>query len=365
MSVPSYVHENVEDLQRLVIRFRNQPPEKRLTMLLLLKSDPFYPFNALAQEIGCSPRSISRWWKTYLSEGLDGLLAGSRPDGSSSSFPHSKQTPDSSSALRHPDLSEQERAWSIQNLLVNVLHQFPVDQNIGTWCQEVRDVLQSAFDDVDRVTISVNTNCDLLHPEEYHPRLSIAQDAYPDDAHKGLGIVRHDINKADVAEELVREFERQGYPVDRYHTPFVLNLEYRGAYLGTVFLWREKSNPSISTETVETFFHLEQFLIYVMSDVILRHHYNAPVERVFYATLREVSAHASLTPQEHRVITYRLLGYMYKEIASELNISQDGVKKTLQQVYRKTETGSHIEFFAKYFAPRIVPPRSVEANGAL
>lgn len=367
MSDPSFVRENVEDLQRLIDRFHNRPQEKRLRLLLLLKSDPWRAPGDAARDVPCSPASAARWWATYRDEGLEGLIRSRRPGaaGAPLSAPIGRAEVPPERTEASDNETTPNDALPLQNRLVELLHRLPVDLPVGDWCREMRDVLQSAFADVDRVTISVNANCDLLHPEEYHPRLAIAQDAYADDPHKGLGINRHDVTKTDVAEELINEFTRQGYPVDRYHPPFFLNLEYRGAYLGTVFLWSEKAGPRLSQRTIDTFFQLKPFLVFAMSDVILRHHYTVPVERVFYSTLRQVASQAMLTPQEHRVITYRLLGYMYKEIAAELEISQDGVKKTLQQIYRKTGTGSHIEFFAKYFAPRIVPSRPAGTEATL
>lgn len=311
MSVPSFIRENAEDLTRLVAQFRGQPQEKRLKMLLLLQANPSRSFEDIAQELECSPSTIRRWWKAYNTSNLEGLIGNSRSDTSPASAPQPhNQTALSFGASTSSERMIEEHVWRVQELLIEFLHQFPVDANIGDWSRGMRDVLQSAFVDVDRVTISVNANCDLLNPEEYQPRLSIAQDAYPDEAHKGLGIVRHDTATTDVAEELLHEFERQGYPIHLYHPPFVLNLEYRGAYLGTLFFWRENVAPLLSQQTIDILFQLEKFLVYAMSDVILRHHYMAPVERVFYSTLRQVASQASLTPQEHRVITYRLLGYM-------------------------------------------------------
>lgn len=363
MTVPSYVRESVEELKQLAVRHGNQPQEKRLRMLLLLKTDPDKRHVDIAHQLGCSARTVSRWMHTYRSGGLPALL------GSRKRSRQQNDLPDSSASSKdipgHRRHSGGAFAWIIQDRLIRALNQLPIDADVGAWGRTVRDVLQEAFEDVDRITVNVNMNCDLLRPDEYNPRLSISQDAFPDDDHKGLAIARYDTTESYAGENLIREFQRQGYPVDEYHPPFILNLEYRGAYLGTLFLWRGLSEVPISEETIETLSQLEEFLVYAMSDVILRHHYIAPVERAFYSTLREITAQAALTAQEHRVITYRMLGYMYKEIAAELNISQDAVKKTLQQIYRKTGTGSHIEFFAKYFTIRVIPPHSPDTDAPM
>jgi DNA-binding CsgD family transcriptional regulator len=66
-----------------------------------------------------------------------------------------------------------------------------------------------------------------------------------------------------------------------------------------------------------------------------------------------MSKDAGLSLQERRVVTLRLLGHAYKEIADKLNISEDAIKKHLGSVHRKTGTRSYTELFAKYFTPRL------------
>lgn len=409
------VQESAEHLSRLIQEFRNTPLEKRLTMLRLLRTDPDIHPSEMADSLGCSGRTIQRWLKTYRQNGIDGLLKSRHTSdehqlddnqldalrrelmtGTMETLDDIRQwlhdelgltissrsisgilarigarhvwmvPPGSESSPIAANASTREKSIDIQERIVGFLQEFPVDAPIGDWCREVRDILQASFSDIDRITISVNTQSDLLHPGEYSPTYAISQNAYPDPAHKGLQMTPHRPEQNDIATHLIEEFKRRGHPVDRYAQPYVVHLAYKEAYLGTIFLWREKTSPEISESTLSVFAQLESFLVFVISDAIMRHHYTAPIERVFYSTLRDVAQRAQLTPQEYRVITFRLLGYMYKEIASELNISQDSVKKTLQHVYRKSDTGSHIEFFAKYFTSGIVPPRqSEEASSGL
>ena len=408
MATNSIVYEDVQHLNRLLDQFRATPQERKLQMLLLLKSDPTTPYNQIAEQLQCSLRTVQRWQRTYQTQGLDTLLQNRQR---TNEHHISEQELDALREIlsegemetlediqrwlreqfnrhiskrgisgilsrinaRHlwvirktntPDNHHQEVANKVQNQIIRFLAQLPVEIPVGEWCRETRDMLQETFPDIDRVTISVNTHCDLLHPKEYKPTFAISQDAYPAHQHKGLHITRHSVEgEANIAETLLNEFQRQGYPIERYHPPCIMQLTYRGAYLGTIFFWRDRSESEVSQTTLQTLAHLEEFLVYALSDAVMRHHYTTPVERVFYSTLREVATQAKLTSQEYRVIAYRLLGYMYKEIALELNVSQDSVKKTLQQVYRKTETGSHIEFFAKCFTPRVVPPRPAEEQG--
>ena len=400
------VREDEEYLNRLVQQYHNTLHERKLRMLLFMKTDSSMPLDNIAAQLDRSPRTIQRWQRIYRTQGLEALI-GKAQEGSSHQITK-EESQALCNALANEELStlediqhwlqreygktfskrgisgilsridarriwtvnkevpdsrnqNQEEANRLQNQLTRFLYQLPVEIPVGDWCRQTRDILQEAFPDVDRVTISVNTSCDLLHPKEYKPRFAISQDAYPDHEHKGLHIIRHTSGEeTSIASNLLREFQRQGYPIEDYHPPSVMTLHYRGAYLGTIFFWRDRLQSAISKDTLRVISLMEKFLVYALSDAIMRHHYTTPVERVFYSTLREVASQARLTPQEYRVMTYRLLGYMYKEIASELNVTQDNVKKTLQQVYRKTETRSHIEFFAKYFTPRIIPSQLPE-----
>lgn len=404
MATTPTVHEDVQHLTTLLEQFRATPQERKLQMLLLLKSHSAMPYSHVAEQLQCSLRTVQRWLHIYQENGLEGLLQNRKHN---NSHHISEQELEALRAIlaegemetlediqrwlhkqfgrhiskrgisgilsridaRHLWIikeeigtnNSQEVANNVQNQIVRFLSQLPVEIPVGEWCRETRDILQDAFPDIDRVTISVNTHCDLLHPEEYKPTFAISQDAYPAPEHKGLHITRHSAEgEASIVETLLSEFQRQGYPIEHYHPPCILKLSYRGAYLGTIFFWRDRSKPQVSHNTLQILARLEEFLVYALSDAVMRHHYTTPVERVFYSTLREVANQAKLTSQEYRVIAYRLLGYMYKEIALELNVTQDSVKKTLQQVYRKTETGSHIEFFAKCFTPRVIPPRHTE-----
>jgi DNA-binding CsgD family transcriptional regulator len=49
-------------------------------------------------------------------------------------------------------------------------------------------------------------------------------------------------------------------------------------------------------------------------------------------------------------------GYSYKQCADKLGISITTLKKYCSIIYRKTETRSQGELFARYFAPRLGAP---------
>jgi DNA-binding CsgD family transcriptional regulator len=156
---------------------------------------------------------------------------------------------------------------------------------------------------------------------------------------------------------IVDELRQQGFPVDSYHPP--ISFEYLfgdHAYLGTIVLWRELRRAPISQATLDTMAGLESFLIYALSDIVLRHKRAEPLVGVFDDALEQLTEEAGLSKTEVRVVLLLLLGHSYKDMADMLSVSMDTVKYHLKTIYRKTGTRSGSELFAKYFTPRLDLP---------
>src|SRR5688500_11153396 len=69
------VQEPYRRIQTLEKEYAGTPRGRRFTMLRLVKQNPERQIAELASEIGCSERTIKRWWKEYQEGGLE-LLAG-------------------------------------------------------------------------------------------------------------------------------------------------------------------------------------------------------------------------------------------------------------------------------------------------
>jgi DNA-binding CsgD family transcriptional regulator len=238
--------------------------------------------------------------------------------------------------------------------IAQFLNSLPMTNDRLKWMEAFRDALQQLLGDVDRVVVSVDTYCDLLYPETYRPAIDIAQysSSSADDAATALMTTqRTGKGRADV---LLEDFQRLGYPLDDYHQPLTYNYYYAGqAYLGTIFLLRDKNKTPISQRTIDAMQTLEPFLIFALSDVVARHYYAKPLDRVFNDTLAEISRDANLSIQDFRILSSLLMGYSYKQVADLMEVSLDTIRKHIKRIYRKTRTGSLAELFAKYFTPRI------------
>jgi DNA-binding CsgD family transcriptional regulator len=150
---------------------------------------------------------------------------------------------------------------------------------------------------------------------------------------------------------------------DIYHPP--VGREYyheESAYLGTIFLWRERVRAPISEPTLVLLDRLEGFIMFMMSDAVTRHHYSKPLDRVFFEVIRDISARYGLAMQERRVLVLRLMGLSYKSIGVKLCIATNTVGKHVTSIYRKTGTGSTAELFAKFFSPLISEEISLASN---
>jgi DNA-binding CsgD family transcriptional regulator len=337
------------NLEPIEERYRGRPEQIRIRALRLLQEDPARTHRDVAELLGVSKVTVDRWWGIYRKSGIEGLLAlRMTPAGTA------RQSPPVAASAVEP--ARAARSLPDSDALIRLMNSLPLSLDVADAITVLRGELMAILPDVDRVVISVDTACDLANPELYRPTLDVIQDATSRETARRRVHVREFSAEKSSMEALLQLLRRQGYPIDDYHPPEFFELTYeQQAPLGTIFLWRELSKPPISQSTRNLLERLIPFLIYALSNIVARHQYRSPGDRIFRNALEQMSNECSLTPQERRVVTYRLYGHSYKVIAAELEVSEDTVKKHLGSVHRKTKTAGHAELFAKYFSPLIVP----------
>ena len=237
-----------------------------------------------------------------------------------------------------------------------LMNNIPDDFDTIVWIEKFRDLLGTLFNDVDRITISVNANCWLLDPEKYDPGFMIVQSAHSiNDNEQKIWIESHSQNQSPT-KDLYKIIKEIGFPVDQYHIPVSYDYYLKGsAYLGSIIFWRYKKAMETSSATFRQIERLSPFLEYALSAVLARRHYSNPIDVSFYHAFHTMGKEKGISLNERDVLCYRLFGYSYKDIAVKVGVTEGTIKKQLQSVYRKTGTRSHAELFAKYFAPRIAP----------
>lgn len=404
----STVKEDVKTLKELESQYQGSPQEVRIRMLRLLRENPSYTLAQISSLIDCSERSVQRWWEVYSRHGIEAALdikkrgrkSGSRLSEEILTSFRSKLQTEGFRELREAQQWLQEThgvrysksgvwnllrgenaqpsRWGVNNgstivasqarsqvpatngskppsKFVAFLNSLPATSDSLLWINTFRESLRLLFEDVDRVSINVNHECDLQNPELYAPTVAISQHmkSSADDGRDGSVMVESNKHSSH-ADRVLAGIRRQGHQLDLLHPPHCVDFYYGGnAYLGTIIFWRERTKAPISPETIESIAELKPFLIFALSDLVARNEQARPIDGVFNEALTALSREAKLTTQEQRVIVLQLLGHSYKEMADVLFVTIDTVKKHFKNIHQKTHTKGQAELFAKYFTSRL------------
>jgi DNA-binding CsgD family transcriptional regulator len=255
------------------------------------------------------------------------------------------------------ETSAPEKAGSLPPLVPENILQFlnalPLTGDSVEWINAFREGLKNVLGDVDRVALAVNINCNLQHPEQSE-WITIWQHSMTVSGSSQTAVTNSNVEGKTQAEKMIEEFRQMGYPLDEYHAPLSFNYSYGGkAYLGTILLFRDRTKQPISARTIDAMAALEPFFVFALSDLVSRHYYARPIDRVFTDILKELAGESGLSTQDIRILSLMLLGYSYKQVADRMELSIDTIRKHMKRIYRKTRTGSLAELFAKYFTPRL------------
>lgn len=401
------ITESLRILKELEEQHAGTLQEARITMLRLLKEKPTRNLRDIVPLLGRSERSLQRWWHLYQRRGLGGLLeigkpGGKRPrkiDPSKLHILQNKVRSDgtrklgalqrwlreehnieySSSGLWYlmrKTVGAQTGGWMlfddvdiplnntaqrrlssqgpVPGHIIDFLNSLPTTGDSKLWIAGFREALLNLLGDIDRITISVNVDCNIIDPESYNVGTFIIQHVSPSQEVSASVDVQSNAMTESHAGRILDAMRGQNYPFASYHTPSSFDYFYKGeAYLGVIILWRELSKPPINQVTLETVRMLEPFLIFALSYLVARHQTEKPIGRVFNEAIGAMIRDAGLSPQEHRIAVLQLMGHSYKEIADLLFVSLDTVKKHFKYIHRKTGTRSQAELFAKYFSSRL------------
>lgn len=402
------VVETLQFLEELEEQHRGTSRERRARMLRTLKQRPAVSFADLQKEIGCSERSLQRWWELYRAGGLAALLGtenrrrgkprridetalqGLREKLKFEGFSRLSEVQEwletahgvsysrsgvwnllrsSTDAaprgwrLLHdfgethpsePAADESPQSTGVSNQVIHFLNALPTSSDSREWIMQFREALRGLLGDVDRASVNVNLDCSLSDPHAYNPKLVISHRVGHDmDSDPDVVVSR---TESTPSQRLLEGVRQQGFPMADYHAPQMLDYYYADtAYLGTIILWRNIEKEPISAGSISLLGALRPFIVFLLSDLVARHQADRPIDRVFHDALGFLVDDAKLSPQEERVVILQLMGHSYKEMADVLNVTVDTVKKHFKQIHRKTGTRGQAELFAKYFTSRLIP----------
>jgi DNA-binding CsgD family transcriptional regulator len=406
--------ESAEFLGRLERKHRTGPFAARTRMLRVLRRRPHLSVAAIAELIGVSAPTIDRWIGIYRRGGVEALLSREpRQRRSDSKLPlrileamarryrsgalgsieevrlwlaeyHGIDYSRSSvgvllkgflDADRERETKSPERNWSRSTtirlgesehgfeappgdttadaaLLLRLLNNAPKSFDSASDIAALRDALAVFVPTVDRMMIAVDTAFDPLAPEAYVPTAEVIQHSARGRS-RGVS-VRTEAGSRTFSQSILEGLYEQGFPHGEYHPATVIDLTYRGSTaIACILLWRERTKSALLDRDLASIERLRPFLESTVVTIIVRHQHRRPQEGVIDKALVAATKRYQLTPQERRIMTYRMLGHSYKQIASVLEVTQDNVKKHLQSVHRKTGTVSIVDMFGKLFMPRL------------
>lgn len=400
------VTEGQHMLEWHIRQHQGTPVEHRLHGLKYIKEHPNVSFEEISRVSGYSARSLRRWLGLYRDGGIDAVIGDPEKRPGARSKLESEELEDLRNRLRRGEFGdlgeiqaflkeeygveyslkgisnlvrnrlEIERGWVISETtdsvtrqssehsesesvrmpkhIIGFLNSLPTTSDTVGWITAFRDGLQQLLPDVDRLTLSVNTLCELQNPDLYRPTVNYMESFPSGERGQGEVTVSRAVDNQEPADRHLAHLIMRGFPVKAYHSPRVYVYRYSGtAHLATLLLWREKGKVDISPATLAFMAEIEPFLVFMFSDLVTRHQHAKPGDRSFIDALAVMAQEAQLTEQERRAVILQLFGHSYQEIADRLHLSIDTVRKHVKNIYRKTGTGSYTELFAKYFTSRL------------
>lgn len=247
-------------------------------------------------------------------------------------------------------LNESQR---IANWIRKLFEATPFRIDARTWIELFKE---SLFDiaNIDHVSVDVNLNALQPSVESQARSLGITH-------HVDAGATRSETVYVDIRAEplchsrrLLDEMTEGGFPRHEFHDPEIEEyFESDDTYLGTIMLWRQRGRPPFARAETSMLRSARPLIMRLFVDCAARHQCQHPVNRLFYASLEQISIDARLTKTQQRVLTLRMLGSTSIEIAESLGIEEDTVNKHLSAVYRKSKSQGFAELYAKHFTPRL------------
>jgi len=346
--------------------------QARITMLCMLKEEPALTLREVAEKLGVSHQATKRWWKWYTEGGVakllqltvdrqgmnnHHLLLSLRDHINSGTFRSLEQVAAwLGTKPHHRNIAGQQAKGAGPTIkqVVGFLNSLPSTGDVVVWRDLFGAALCRLFDDIDRVSVSLNAKCDLVSPETYQtPGVLTIQNV--DNAKVPI---TSEVADGTPAERLLKNIRLQGFPLEEYHPPIFYSYYYRGsAYLGTLILWREQERTVISRQTIEMIESLDSFFSLLFTDILVQMRHLEPANHAYMKALDRVVAEHDLSLQERRVLTFLSTGASHEMIAKSMHIAVTTVRTHLRSIYQKTGVHSVNELFAQYFMPKVKTPK--------
>lgn len=313
---------------------------RRLELIVAINEHPDLTLPEVAGNLGVSRRTAQRWWHMYLSDGIEGFL-------------HHNGRHESG---KQSVLMDHEFETMMSRRLEDFLATMPTTFDIREWVSEVKGKLIALLDDVDDVSVAVNTTANLLKQSDFktgttvveHERIGNERNGY---AHVSVS-TKSPQAKGTLLEERSKVF---GSFAHIYQNPVEIQFALKpGLWVGTFYLWRRIGLAPMAKRTIEWIQTRNQIFTFIIADAILRHQHLHPEAREYRSFIRRIAEDHDLSQREYDVLLRKHLGWDHERIAASLNVTRETIKKHMISILAKTEARTAQELFARYLvAPGI------------
>ena len=306
-----------------------------LRMLCVIAENPERSNSEVGRLIGRSEKTVRRWWKIYLDQGLTGLLGVEE-----SYLPPSKER-------KIPEGKGETEPIPFDSF-VHFLNNLPLLGTTTDFTESLKRNLERLLPGVDHVSIAFNFGFDLAQAHEYEPIVTVYQYSNQDD----VPVVAREYRESYMGlKEIIATLQDSQYSSDAYSYPhgFSYTLD-EGPVIGHIILWRRGTEP-VDIGTIRWMERLRPFFSFLLTDFIARNAAVAPIESAFRKKYAMLVRDAGLTVTEQQVLVQLLLGRSYIEAASRLHKAPSTVKGQVRRIFQKCGVKNLGHLVKRHFTP--------------
>lgn len=163
----------------------------------------------------------------------------------------------------------------------------------------------------------------------------------------------NDRTAQDILQEMIHMVTKAGFPAHLYRAPISMTLmSDKGLYIGGVVLFRELVASAISDSTVRLAESLRPIFAQMFIYGITRYRSENATQASLNQATQYLIERFALSRSESRVLFLLLFGCSYIEIAADLDVTINTVRKHVKSIHAKTGTSSTVEIYARFIAQR-------------
>lgn len=232
--------------------------------------------------------------------------------------------------------------------------------NVDSSLKQLRSSLMALLGDVDHIIITfpLTTSKAGIGLDLSTQKFSVALQALnTEDAASSLKVVTISGKTSamqDIVQERISMVVKLGFPAHTYRDPAIMTLvSDKGFYLGGIALFRGLTASPISDSTLRLLEELRPILTQMAINFIAKYRLENDAQTILSRVAQDIVIRGKLSRAEIRVLLLLLFGCSYAEIASDLDITINTVRKHVKSIHAKAGVSSTVELYARFVARRL------------